>query len=88
MNRFATAQDLARIAELRFQMFAEIGTTDLLTDDFLEKTINYYTIEYQKKKCIHVVYESDNSIIGCAGGLIRCYRRSQVNPPVAGMWTH
>ncbi len=71
MNRFSTVQDLARIAELRFRMFDEIETTQLLTEDFLERTIHYYTGEYQKKKCIHVVCESDNSIIGCAGGLIR-----------------
>ena len=71
MNRFSTVQDLARIAELRLRMFDEIGTTNLLTDDFLQRTIHYYTGEYQKNKCIHVVCESDNSIIGCAGGLIR-----------------
>lgn len=71
MNRFATIQDLSKIAGLRYQMFNEIGTTDLLADDFLEKTIRYYTEEYKKKKCMHVVCERGGSIIGCAGGVIR-----------------
>ncbi|MBC2604339.1 GNAT family N-acetyltransferase [Puniceicoccus vermicola] len=71
MNRFATVQDLPSIADLRFRMFDEIGTTGQLTDNFLSKTINFYTSEYENKVCIHVVSESDNSIIGCAGGLIR-----------------
>jgi len=71
MNRFATAHDVDRIAALRLQMFHEIGTADQLTDNFLLKTAEFYTNEYQKKKCIHVVYERDASVIGCAGGSIR-----------------
>ena len=52
-------------------MFSEIGTEELLAERFQEKTIDFYTTEYQRGKCIHVVHESDNSIVGCAGGLIR-----------------
>jgi len=52
-------------------MFQEIGTADQLADNFLQKTVEFYTNEYRKKRCIHIVCERDSLILGCAGGILR-----------------
>lgn len=71
MIRFASVNDLEAISQLRYKMFENIGTTHLLVDNFLSKTIEYYSEQYQLGKCLHALKEDKGVIVGCAGGIIR-----------------
>lgn len=71
MIRRSTTEDLERISELRYEMFQEIGTEDLLAKDFQAATRVFYSEQYEMGHCIHAVYEEDSQIIACAGGIIR-----------------
>ena len=71
MFRFATTDDLKAISRLRYKMFDEIGNAHLLVDDFLDKTVAYYTEQYRLGKCLHFVKEENGVIVACAGGIIR-----------------
>ncbi|MGL1904410.1 MAG: GNAT family N-acetyltransferase [Fibrobacterales bacterium] len=71
MIRKANTSDLSRIADLRFDMFKDIGTTDLLIENFKSETIEYYNAQYESNACTHHVYEIEGEIIACAGAIIK-----------------